>query len=91
MTSVTLAFQSPDHLDIQGDGIASITGFSGTPGVWSLTDTSTTPGQVVFNFSARDGAPGSGAWSYDASRGVPPFRAVLYPPQAVILRLSLLL
>ena len=38
-TSITVDFQSSAFLNIEGTGVAHITGFSDTPGTWSFTDT----------------------------------------------------
>jgi hypothetical protein len=39
ITSVTVDEQTPFFLNLSGDGVASITGFSDTPATWSITDT----------------------------------------------------
>jgi len=50
-TSVVDAFQNSVFLDLQGTGVAHITGFADTVGTWSITDTGL--GSVpVFTFGA---------------------------------------
>lgn len=39
ITSVTVDEQTPFFLNLSGNGIASITGFTDTPATWSITDT----------------------------------------------------
>ena len=48
-TSIFLVLQSPHFLNIEGAGIASITGFADTPATWSFTDTGSGAGPS-FNF-----------------------------------------
>jgi hypothetical protein len=38
-TSIAIVDQSNGFLDLSGNGMASITGFTSTPGTWSITDT----------------------------------------------------
>lgn len=49
-TSLSGIIQIPGFLDIFGNGTASITGFTDTPGTWSITDTGTGP---TFTFGAN--------------------------------------
>jgi hypothetical protein len=48
-TSIFVVQQSPHFLNIEGAGIASITGFADTPATWSFTDTGSGAGPS-FNF-----------------------------------------
>ena len=48
-TSLLIVQQSPHFLNVEGDGIASITGFADTSATWSFTDTGSGAGPV-FNF-----------------------------------------
>jgi hypothetical protein len=59
-TSVTVAFQSSFFLDITGTGIAHITGFNDTSGVWDVTDTGA-GGTPVFTFGAATDLSGNPA------------------------------
>jgi hypothetical protein len=49
-TSISVVFQNSFGLDLDGNGIASITGFTDSPGTWAITDTGTGP---VFTFGAN--------------------------------------
>jgi hypothetical protein len=61
-TSVTIAYQDSFFLDIQGTGMASITGgattFTDTPGTWEVTDTGS-GGVPVFTFGADTDVQGN--------------------------------
>jgi len=57
-TSVTVAFQSSYFLDITGTGVAHITGFNDTTGVWEVTDTGA-GGTPVFTFGAATDLSGN--------------------------------
>lgn len=57
-TSVTVAFQSSFFLDITGTGVAHITGFTDTTGVWEVTDTGA-GGSPVFTFGAATDLSGN--------------------------------
>jgi hypothetical protein len=59
-TSVTVAFQNSQFLDITGTGTASITGYSDTSGVWEVTD-SGAGGTPVFTFGAATDLSGNPA------------------------------
>jgi hypothetical protein len=48
-TSLLIVQQSPHFLNVEGAGIASITGFADTPATWSFTDTGSGAGPS-FNF-----------------------------------------
>jgi hypothetical protein len=48
-------------LNISGDGIANETGFTSTPGVWSITATVASSSVVSFGFAASSTVPDSGA------------------------------
>ena len=48
-TSIFVVQQSPHFLNVEGAGIASITGFADTPATWSFTDTGSGAGPS-FNF-----------------------------------------
>jgi hypothetical protein len=48
-TSILVVNQSPHFLNVEGAGIASITGFADTPATWSFTDTGSGAGPS-FNF-----------------------------------------
>jgi hypothetical protein len=39
VTSMTISYQVPAFLNIQGTGVAHITGFAPTLGTWGITDT----------------------------------------------------
>jgi PEP-CTERM motif. len=39
INTVSISYQGPGFLNIQGQGTAYITGFDPTPGTWSITDT----------------------------------------------------
>ncbi len=51
-TSVQVAFQNSDFLDIAGTGTAFITGMTPTTGTWSITDTGGDGSVPVFTFGA---------------------------------------
>lgn len=55
-TSITVDVQNSTFLDVSGVGTADITGYDPTPGVWSITDTST-GGSPVFTFGSADSVP----------------------------------
>jgi hypothetical protein len=58
-TTIVIAGQGPNFLNVKGQGWAFITGFTPTKGVWSITDTSV--GGDVFTFGADTAAaPDSG-------------------------------
>jgi len=57
-TSVTVAFQSSFFLDITGTGVAHISGFNDTSGVWTVTDTGA-GGTPVFTFGAATDLSGN--------------------------------
>ncbi|HXD01597.1 MAG TPA: hypothetical protein VN048_19835 [Verrucomicrobiae bacterium] len=57
-TSVTVAYQSSYFLDIVGTGVAHITGFNDTSGVWEVTDTGA-GGTPVFTFGAATDLSGN--------------------------------
>ncbi len=61
-TSIHLVTQNANFLDITGAGFAQITGYSDTPGVWTITDSSVGGGpMIVFGSSAAVAAvPDSG-------------------------------
>jgi len=59
-TSVTVAFQDSQFLDITGTGTAHITGFNDTSGVWEVTDTGV-GGVPVFTFGAATDLSGNPA------------------------------
>ena len=48
-TSIPFVQQLPGYLNVQGEGVASITGYSDTAATWSFTDTGFGPG-TSFNF-----------------------------------------
>ena len=48
-TSIHVVKQTNNFLDVEGDGNANITGFTTTPGTWSITDT-IVGGLSVFTF-----------------------------------------
>lgn len=50
--TITNAFQSPNFLDIVGAGTAKISGFTDTPGMWTITSTSAHPNAVRVTFSS---------------------------------------
>jgi len=50
-TSIVVSNQNANFLNLQGTGIASITGFQDTAGSWSITDTSV-GGSPTFTFGA---------------------------------------
>lgn len=52
-TSVEVVRQDNYFLNIQGQGIASITGYADTPGSWTITDTGSTP---ILSFGATTAA-----------------------------------
>jgi hypothetical protein len=59
-SSETIVYQDGNFLDIQGNGIAHITGFSDTAGTWEVTDTGV--GNVpVFTFGAATDVLGNPA------------------------------
>jgi len=58
-TSIVVAAQNANFLNITGTGIASITGFQNTAGSWSITDT-TVGGSPTFTFGAASVVPDSG-------------------------------
>jgi hypothetical protein len=61
-TSVTIVYHDSSFLDIQGAGMASITGgatvFTDTPGTWDITDTGS-GGVPVFTFGADTDVQGN--------------------------------
>jgi hypothetical protein len=48
-TSITYLSQSPEFLNIGGDGIAEATGFADTIGSWTITDTKVGNSDVTFS------------------------------------------
>jgi hypothetical protein len=55
-TTVQVQLQNSSFLNIQGTGIASITGFTDTPGTWTITDTG--GGAAMFTFGASTSVAG---------------------------------
>ncbi len=60
-TSIVVVKQTNAFLDLEGVGIANITGFTSTPGTWSITDTAV-GGESVFVFgeATEAGGPSTG-------------------------------
>jgi hypothetical protein len=61
LNSLAIVFQGPGFLNLSGQGMAHITGFTDTPGVWRLT---AQEGNQRFSFSASSavvGVPDGGA------------------------------
>ncbi len=54
------SFKGADFLNLSGSGMAWETGYSATPGTWSITDTSTGK-ESTFSFGADTAVPDSGA------------------------------
>jgi hypothetical protein len=48
VTSVSIAYQLPNFLNIEGTGVAYITGFAPTAGTWGITDTGSTGSVFTF-------------------------------------------
>jgi hypothetical protein len=60
-TSISVGVKSSGFLDIYGKGIANVTGFASTSGIWSITDT-TVGGVSTFVFGASTAVvPDSGS------------------------------
>ncbi|HEV2207707.1 MAG TPA: PEP-CTERM sorting domain-containing protein [Verrucomicrobiae bacterium] len=54
VTSLTIAAQNASFLDLQGTGVAHVTGLTDTTGNWSITDTGTGP---MFTFGNLTNVP----------------------------------
>ena len=55
-TSIDINYQIPNFLNLEGQGVAQITGFDDTPGSWTITGTGTT-GAVIVSFGATTTVP----------------------------------
>jgi hypothetical protein len=55
-TSLDISFQIPNFLNLEGKGVAHITGFDDTPGTWTITGTGTT-GALIVSFGATTTVP----------------------------------
>jgi len=53
VTSLSISAQNPSFLDLEGTGIAHVTGFDDTIGTWSLTDTGV-GSSPVFSFGSHN-------------------------------------